>query len=100
MITLTLIGITVLVSLAALYMDQRILSAGLLRPYRTIRQQTWYEVITSGFLHASLTHLLVNMIVLFFFRNCDGADTGYRPLPGALFQRPDFLGDPVAGPLS
>lgn len=67
MITLTLIGITVLVSLAALYMDQRILSAGLLRPYRTIRQQTWYEVITSGFLHASLTHLLVNMIVLFFF---------------------------------
>lgn len=39
----------------------------MLRPYRTIRRQTWYEVITSGFLHAGIAHLAVNMFVLFFF---------------------------------
>jgi membrane associated rhomboid family serine protease len=65
--TLILIALNVLISLAALYGDQRIFDAGLLRPYRTIRKQTWYEVITSGFLHASFSHLLVNMFVLFFF---------------------------------
>jgi len=39
----------------------------MLRPFRTIKNGTWYEVITSGFLHGSLGHLLVNMFVLFFF---------------------------------
>lgn len=66
-ITLTLIAITSFISLAALYFDQRILDKGMLRPYRTVREGTWYEVITSGFLHGSLGHLLVNMLVLFFF---------------------------------
>jgi membrane associated rhomboid family serine protease len=66
-ITLILIALNVVISLAALYGDQRIFEAGLLRPYRTVRKQTWYEVITSGFLHASFSHLLVNMFVLFFF---------------------------------
>lgn len=36
-------------------------------PYRTVRQNTWYELITSGFLHGDLTHLLFNMITLLFF---------------------------------
>ncbi|MCC5914581.1 MAG: rhomboid family intramembrane serine protease [Balneolaceae bacterium] len=66
-ITLTLIGITVLISVAALYGSPRLLQGGMLRPYRTVREQTWYEVITSGFLHAGWSHLLVNMFVLFFF---------------------------------
>jgi membrane associated rhomboid family serine protease len=66
-ITLTIILITSLCSFAALYADQRILQKGLLRPYRTVRKGTWHEIITSGFLHASLGHLFVNMLVLFFF---------------------------------
>lgn len=36
-------------------------------PYRTVRNKTWYEVITSGFVHGSVSHLLFNMITLFFF---------------------------------
>ena len=36
-------------------------------PYRTVRQKSWYEMITSGFVHANITHLLFNMITLFFF---------------------------------
>ncbi len=66
-VTITLIAVNVIISLAALYLSPRLFELGMLRPYRTIRKQTWYEVITSGFLHASLSHLLVNMFVLFFF---------------------------------
>jgi membrane associated rhomboid family serine protease len=66
-LTILLIALNVTVSLAALYVDQRIFEKGLLRPYRTLRKQTWYELITSGFLHANLSHLFVNMFVLFFF---------------------------------
>lgn len=36
-------------------------------PYRAIRKNTWYELITSGFLHGGYTHLAFNMITLFFF---------------------------------
>lgn len=66
-ITIALIALNVIVSLAALFVDRRIFETGLLRPYRTLRKQTWYELITSGFLHGNLSHLFVNMIVLFFF---------------------------------
>lgn len=65
--SITLIVITSAISLAALYVDQRILDGGMLRPYRAIRENRWYEIITSGFLHGSMAHLLVNMFVLFFF---------------------------------
>lgn len=66
-VTYILIGLTAAVSLAALYVSPAMLEMGMLRPYRTVRKQTWYEVITSGFLHAGMGHLLVNMFVLFFF---------------------------------
>ncbi len=66
-ITLTLIALTGFISVAALYLDRRILEVGMLRPYRTVRRGTWYEIFTSGFLHAGMGHLLVNMFVLFFF---------------------------------
>lgn len=67
MITYLIIGITAAVSLAALYVSPKILEYGMLRPYRTVREKTWYEILTSGFLHAGIGHLLVNMFVLFFF---------------------------------
>ena len=66
-ITIVLILLNVGISLAALYWNKKIFDLGMLRPYRMFRKQTWYEVITSGFLHAGMTHLLVNMFVLFFF---------------------------------
>lgn len=66
-ITLILIIITSIVSLLALYGYESVYEKGMLRPYRTVRKNTWYEVISSGFLHGSLTHLLVNMFVLYFF---------------------------------
>lgn len=66
-ITLGLISITSIISLLALYVNESIYEKGMLRPYRTIRKNTWYEIFSSGFLHGSLTHLLVNMFVLYFF---------------------------------
>jgi len=66
-VTLAIIGLTSAISLAALYLDRRILNIGMLIPYRVVRNQSWYEVLTAGFLHASFVHLAVNMFVLFFF---------------------------------
>lgn len=66
-ITLLLIILNIGISLVALYGNEKIFEAGMLRPYRMLRKQTWYEVITSGFLHAGISHLLVNMFVLYFF---------------------------------
>ena len=66
-ITAGIILLNVLISLAALYGSDKLYDWGMMRPYRTIRKNSWHELITSGFLHGSLTHLLVNMMVLFFF---------------------------------
>ncbi|MDZ7689721.1 MAG: rhomboid family intramembrane serine protease [Balneolaceae bacterium] len=44
-----------------------LIDKGYLKPYRVVRENTWYELITSGFLHANLTHLFVNMFTLYFF---------------------------------
>ncbi len=51
----------------AMYQVPKIMELGMFMPYRTIRNNTWYELITSGFLHGGLTHLLFNMITLLFF---------------------------------
>ena len=66
-ITLILIAINSIVSLLGLYAHLRIIEIGMMIPYRTVRQKTWYEIITSGFVHASLGHLFFNMFTLYFF---------------------------------
>ncbi|MFV1883476.1 MAG: rhomboid family intramembrane serine protease [Balneola sp.] len=65
-ITYTIIAINVVVSLVA-FSVPRVMEIGMFMPYRTLRQNTWYELITSGFLHGGMTHLAFNMITLFFF---------------------------------
>lgn len=62
-----LIAANVLISMAALYGYPRLLQTGYLKPYRAVRQNTWYELLTSGFLHANVGHLFVNMFTLYFF---------------------------------
>lgn len=66
-VTLLLIVANVIISLAALYAVPQILDRGMMIPYRMVRQKTWFELISSGFVHASLGHLFLNMFVLFFF---------------------------------
>jgi len=66
-VTFYLIAINVVVSLLALYVYPPILEAGYLKPVRVVRENTWYELLTSGFLHANIGHLFVNMFTLYFF---------------------------------
>jgi membrane associated rhomboid family serine protease len=66
-ITLSLIGINALISLAALYAVPQMFEKFMMMPYRVTRENTWYEFISSGFIHASIGHLFLNMFVLFFF---------------------------------
>ena len=66
-ITYYLIAVNAIISLIALFMYPKIIEVGMMMPYRTIRKKTWYEVITSGFVHGSTSHLLFNMFTLFFF---------------------------------
>lgn len=40
---------------------------GMLYPYQVVKQNKWYQLFTSGFLHADFMHLAFNMLTLFFF---------------------------------
>lgn len=66
-VTISLIALNVLVSVVTLYAVPQLFNKFMLMPYRTVRQKTWYELVSSGFVHAGLGHLFLNMFVLFFF---------------------------------
>lgn len=66
-VTFYIIAVNVIVSLIALYVYPPIIEIGYLKPSRVVKENTWYELITSGFLHANLGHLFVNMFTLYFF---------------------------------
>ena len=65
-LTISIIGANVVVSLLA-FSNPRIMNTAMLVPYRVWKQKTWYELITSGFVHGSIGHLLFNMFTFFFF---------------------------------
>lgn len=66
-VTISLIALNVLVSVVTLYVAPQLFNKFMMMPYRTVRQKTWYELVSSGFVHAGLGHLFLNMFVLFFF---------------------------------
>ena len=66
-VTISLIALNVLVSVVTLYAVPQLFNKFMLMPYRTVRQKTWYELVSSGFVHAGLGHLFLKMFVLFFF---------------------------------
>jgi membrane associated rhomboid family serine protease len=65
-VTATLLIINVLVSIHALVIDPSILERYSFRP-TSVASGEWYRLLTGGFLHAGVAHLLFNMITLFFF---------------------------------
>lgn len=66
-ITLITIIITGAISLYTLYVDQNLLDRLILRPFRDSKEGNYYTLATSGFVHADFTHLLFNMLTLYFF---------------------------------
>jgi len=66
MLTLLLVGATVLVSWMA-WQNPRLLDRLMLWPPAIDRQRQYDRLLTHGFIHADWQHLLFNMITLFFF---------------------------------
>lgn len=64
-VTFALIAITAVVSLLA-WQQPRLLGALVYWP-PAVRRGEWWRLLTHGFIHADMAHLLINMLVLFFF---------------------------------
>ena len=59
--------VTIGLSLWAFYKDPLLFDRFVLHPYSVVRANRWQTLITSGFLHADIPHLLFNMMTFFFF---------------------------------
>ncbi len=66
MMTYALIAFTALISIPA-FSNQHWFLKLQFNPYQIYHRKQWYRLLTHGFLHANWTHLIVNMLVLFFF---------------------------------
>jgi membrane associated rhomboid family serine protease len=66
MMTYILIAFTALISIPAFNNPDWLLKLQF-NPYQIVHRKQWYRILTHGFLHASWMHLIVNMLVLFFF---------------------------------
>lgn len=66
MITYLILGITVVVSFIC-FGNQTLAMKLALSPYQVIHRKEWYRVITHSFVHANMTHLLVNMFTFWSF---------------------------------
>jgi membrane associated rhomboid family serine protease len=58
---------TIGLSLYTLFKNQNLLYQFMLHPYSLVREKKYYQVITSGFIHADLGHLMFNMLAFLFF---------------------------------
>lgn len=63
---LVIFVVTIALSLLA-FSSPKVLEACLFRPYWLARKRLYATVITSGFVHADLMHLLLNMTTFYFF---------------------------------
>lgn len=59
--------LTIAISLLGLYRVPAIIERGLFRPYWFLRAKRYETIVTSGFIHADLGHLLFNMVTFYFF---------------------------------
>jgi membrane associated rhomboid family serine protease len=58
---------TLAASLLGLYARPQIIERSLFRPYWFLRRRQSETIVTSGFVHADLPHLLFNMVTFYFF---------------------------------
>lgn len=66
MITWIIIAITAVISLLA-FQSSSLMDKMQFNAAKIIHQKQYYRMVSHAFIHASWTHLLVNMLVLFFF---------------------------------
>lgn len=58
---------TLVASLAGLYVSRQIIARNIFRPYWLQRGRQYATLVTSGFVHADLGHLIFNMMTFYFF---------------------------------
>jgi membrane associated rhomboid family serine protease len=63
---LALIAINVIFSLAA-FSSKELMGKAIFNPYTIHENREWWRFVTSGFIHADIMHLFVNMYVLYSF---------------------------------
>ena len=63
---LTILAVTVVASVAAL-LSPRLLERAVLRPYLIARRSDYWRLLTSGFVHADIAHLIFNLITFYSF---------------------------------
>lgn len=66
-IALVIFVATIVASLAGLYAAPQVIERSLFRPYWFTRRKQYETIVTSGFVHADLPHLLFNMVTFYFF---------------------------------
>lgn len=64
---LALFVVTIATSLLGMYRVPRIIERCLFHPYYFLRRKQYETIITSGFVHADLGHLIFNMFTFYFF---------------------------------
>ncbi|MFO1392522.1 MAG: rhomboid family intramembrane serine protease [Steroidobacteraceae bacterium] len=62
-----ILAVTLVTSLAGLFGSATIIERSLFRPYWFLRRRQYETIITSGFVHADLPHLLFNALTFYFF---------------------------------
>ena len=66
-IAMVIFVVTIAVSLLGLYAAPKLIQRSLFRPYWIRQRGEYWTAITSGFVHADVTHLLFNMMTFYFF---------------------------------
>jgi membrane associated rhomboid family serine protease len=66
-VTFIILATTIGLSLYTLYKNQQLLDQLILHPFKMNRDNSYYRMITSGFLHGDLNHLIFNMLSFYFF---------------------------------
>ncbi|MES2765511.1 MAG: rhomboid family intramembrane serine protease [Bacteroidota bacterium] len=64
---LAIFVVTIGLSLQSLFVNPVLLDKLMLRPYEVAHEKKWWQVITSGFVHGDMMHLIFNMLTFFFF---------------------------------
>jgi len=59
--------VTIATSLLGLFGAPKVIDACLFRPYWFTRRKEYHTIVTSGFVHGDLIHLIFNMMTFYFF---------------------------------
>ena len=66
-VTQFFLTVNVLIGAYTLLANPALIDRWAFKPYRVVREREWSRWLTAGFVHVGFTHLLFNMVTLYFF---------------------------------